>query len=509
MSGWSEGYVSEINYTYGYYRELAPAHLAFAALVKGGASPTLREGSTYLELGCGQGLSANLLAAANPDIEFYATDFNPAQIAGALELSRAAATPNIHFLDDSFEQMLHRTDLPDFDYISLHGIYSWISAENRANIVELIRRKLKPGGFVYISYNALPGWAAAMPLRQLLVEAAAAHTGSIVQKIENAIKFVEELFNHNPRYLQSSPSLKERLNKIKGMPRQYLAHEYFNKDWTPFYVSDVVTELSPAKLSWFCSANLLDGIEEINLSAEQRAWVANTSDAVRREVIRDFVVNQQFRRDLFVKGQLPLEPPRMAERWDAQAFVLSMPARLVPLKISTPIGEVALQEAVYGPIVAALAEGPTSLRQLLFVDRTKGLGVGNLRQALTILVGAGHVQPCLPPAGLDRRREAVNRINAVLLSRSQWSQDIAFLASPVTGGGIAVDRIHQMFLLAVKEGSSDPVGRVWQTLRTYNQRLLKDGVVLEKDEENIEEIRRRHEVFVADHLHVYRVLQII
>ena len=41
---------------------------------------------------------------------------------------------------DSFAEFLSRDDLPDFDFITLHGIYSWVSPENRRTIVEFIRR---------------------------------------------------------------------------------------------------------------------------------------------------------------------------------------------------------------------------------------------------------------------------------------------------------------------------------------------------------------------------------
>jgi hypothetical protein len=55
MSSWSSGYVSEITYTHGYYRELNPSLLRFAALVNGVRFPTGR--LAYCELGCGQGVS--------------------------------------------------------------------------------------------------------------------------------------------------------------------------------------------------------------------------------------------------------------------------------------------------------------------------------------------------------------------------------------------------------------------------------------------------------------------
>jgi len=66
---------------------------------------------------------------------------------------------DIHLSDQSFAEFCGRTDLPDFDYIALHGLWSWINDDNRAVIVDFIRRKVKVGGVVYISHNTLPGWA--------------------------------------------------------------------------------------------------------------------------------------------------------------------------------------------------------------------------------------------------------------------------------------------------------------------------------------------------------------
>ena len=129
MSDWAAGYIVDVDYTHGFYPELAPSQLNFGALLHGIQAPDLAERSlSYCELGCGQGFSTNLLAAANPHIQFYATDFNPAHIAGARALAQGACSTNIHFFDDSFADFLHRKDLPDFDFITLHGIYSCVTA---------------------------------------------------------------------------------------------------------------------------------------------------------------------------------------------------------------------------------------------------------------------------------------------------------------------------------------------------------------------------------------------
>jgi len=125
---WTAGYVTELEYTHGYYHELSPALLRLACLVAG-AAPPAKEPLRYLELGYGQGVSINIHAAAVPG-EFWGTDFNPSQAAHARALAQASGSGAI-LLDDSFAELAARPDLPEFDMIALHGIWTWVSEENR------------------------------------------------------------------------------------------------------------------------------------------------------------------------------------------------------------------------------------------------------------------------------------------------------------------------------------------------------------------------------------------
>ncbi len=109
-------------------------------------------------------MSANIHAAASASA-WYATDFNPAQASFAQSLAKASGA-NAHLTDEAFADFCARTDLPNFDSIGLHGIWSWISDENRSVIADFIRRKLKVGGVLYISYNTQPGWAAFAPTKR-------------------------------------------------------------------------------------------------------------------------------------------------------------------------------------------------------------------------------------------------------------------------------------------------------------------------------------------------------
>ena len=106
MQHWARGYVSDLTYTHGFYRELSPSFLSFAALLSGHNAPDTNKGVNYCELGCGQGYTMNVIAAANPQSRFFATDFNPAQINHAKTIAIIGNIDNINFFDDVFEQVI-------------------------------------------------------------------------------------------------------------------------------------------------------------------------------------------------------------------------------------------------------------------------------------------------------------------------------------------------------------------------------------------------------------------
>ena len=71
--------------------------------------------------------------------------------------------------EDDFETFCKNQDLPNFDFIGLHGIWSRVSASNRSIIGEFIKNKLNVGGVVYVSYNSQNGWSSMIfPVRDLM-----------------------------------------------------------------------------------------------------------------------------------------------------------------------------------------------------------------------------------------------------------------------------------------------------------------------------------------------------
>ncbi|HRF12708.1 MAG: methyltransferase regulatory domain-containing protein [Candidatus Accumulibacter phosphatis] len=510
MRDWTAGYVADIGYTYGYYPELNPLRARMAFLNAGLVFP---EVLVACELGFGQGMSANLHAAASLT-QWYGTDFNPSQ-AGFAQALAAASGSGAKLYDDSFVDFCNRSDLPEFDYIGIHGIWSWISAENQQVIVDFIHRKLKVGGVLYISYNTQPGWAAMVPMRDLLTEHAStlgAEGHGIVQRIDAALEFAEKLIATNPGYARANPSVHERLKQIKGHNRNYLAHEYFNRDWLPIPFSRMAEWLSPAKLDYACSAHYLDHLEALNLTAEQLTLLNEIPDPMFRQTVRDFMVNQQFRRDYWVKGARKLNPLEQVEALRQQKVVLTKSRADVPLKVAGTLGESAMSEAIYLPILDALADHkPKALGQLEQVLKDKGVLFAQIVQALMILTGATHLTAAQDEAATAKARKCTDKLNAHLLQKARGSSDLGFLASPVTGGGVSLGRISQLFLLAVSQGKKQPsdwAQMVWQILASQGQKIIKEGKTLETVEENIAELTAQASTFADKQLAILKAMQI-
>ena len=198
---WNEGYFTEGTYTYGYYRELSPAWQRFCLLANGYEISEPGPDSVHCELGFGQGVSINVHAAAVPG-RYTGTDFNPSHARHANLLNNASGA-KADLRDLSFAEMLESKDMPQFDSIGMHGVWTWISQDNQKKIVEFVRRYLKPGGVFYNSYNCFPGWAQNHPIRELLTmpDIYARSGNNAAERITNALAFAETAVRNGARHV--------------------------------------------------------------------------------------------------------------------------------------------------------------------------------------------------------------------------------------------------------------------------------------------------------------------
>jgi SAM-dependent methyltransferase len=510
MSDWTAGYVADIGYTYGCYSELNPLRAKLAFLNAGLVCPDF---GTACELGFGQGVSVNMHAAASI-CTWHGTDFNPSQASYAQALARSSGAA-AQLSDEAFAEFANRTDLPDFDYMGLHGIWSWISDENRAVIVDFVRRKLKVGGVLYVSYNTQPGWASFAPVRHLMNQHADVMTAmgqGAVALVEGALDFAQRLMATEPLFAKANPLASERLGKIKSQDKHYLAHEFFNRDWHPMLFGTMAQWLEPAKVQFACSAHYLDHVDALNLSAAQQAFLKDIPDAVFRESVRDFMVNQQFRRDYWVKGGRQLSALDQAEALRQQRVVLVSNRADVSLQVTGSLGEARMTDALYNPLLDELADHqPKTLAQLEKMLQKHGVSFFQLQQAIMVLVGANHLAPAQDEAIARAVKSCTDKLNMHLMEQARSSNDVQALASPVTGGGVQLGRFQQLFLLAIRKGQTQPeqwAQSVWHLLALQNQKLVKDGAPLETPEDNLNELEKQAEAFAEKQLPALKALMI-
>jgi hypothetical protein len=299
---------------------------------------------------------------------------------------------------------------------------------------------------------------------------------------------------------------------IKAQNRNYLAHEYFNRDWQPMPFAEMNQWLGAAKLSYACSANYLDHLDVINLTTEQQVFLQAIPDAVFRETVRDFMVNQQFRRDYWVRGARPINAVEQMESLRHQRIVLTRPRVEVILKTTGLLGEANFAEAVYNPVLDVLADHqPKTLGEIEQAVAANGVNLSQVIQAAVVLVGKGDVVSAFSAAPGPKVVAQCEQLNLHLLDKARSSNDVSYLASPVTGGGVMVGRFQQLFLLArVKGGKSsyEWASFAWNTLAGQGLKIMKNGKALESATENLAEMTAQAAEFESKLLPILKALQI-
>lgn len=410
----SDGYVTGITYPQRYYREINPASIAFAALQCGYAAPRLDQPFRYLDLGCGHGYSTTLFAALFPQGQFLGVDFNADHIASAERLRVAADIENAAYIATTFAALLSDPTGPekDCDFIVMHGVMSWVSEAVQRDIAALIERRLKPGGILYVSYNCQPGWAAKMPLRELLVDAYQLAGGKTVEdRLREAIALLRRLADSGAQYFAANPSLAPLLEMIEQQEAGYLAHEFLNRHWTVFYHRDIAAKMTAAGLAYLGSAHPADNIRLLSVPEKPIALMDAMSNPVMRETLRDLALDRQFRRDLYGRDLKPLPLSAFVAALKETRFVLAKPRHACDLAVKRSFGDVNLDAAIFDPLLDRLALGPAGFDDLNQVPPLNSWDLADQSQAIQVLVGADFARPIVAGASVAPDNAAVQRFN--------------------------------------------------------------------------------------------------
>ncbi|WP_162559747.1 class I SAM-dependent methyltransferase [Methylobacterium radiodurans] len=466
-----------------------------------------------LELGIGMGLNSVLAAASNPATQFEGIDFNPLHIAHARGLAEAADLSNISLLEASFQDLaaVAQEGQHDLDLIVLHGILSWVSAEAHEAILTIVRRRLKPGGLLYVSYNCMPGWAPFLPMQRLMREVGKRNSGRSDKSVGAAIDLAQALAKEGALYFAANTGLAQRLERMASMDRGYLPHEYLNANWHIFHFADVAEMFGRAKLDFVSSATLVENADGLALPAGARTRIEAEADPIFKETLRDLASNKQFRRDLFGRGTGALTGQEQSALIAGTRFTLAVPRAKVTFTFPTLMGDLSGKAELYGPIADRLAQGPASFSEIAALPVFQAGGAGTVLQALTLLVHGGQVLPL--PATPTMDFAPAQRLNSVLAEKMSQGRTYNFLAAPLAGSGVQATNLELLMLSALRAGTRETADTMSAALTERMQPLglafLTDG----KPETEPRVIRARTEGeahgFLTEKLPLWRQLGVI
>ncbi len=397
MSDTLDGYVSDSLYPSSFHQAFTVPWTDAVLCHRGFAPPRSRRGSfTLIDLGCGDGLGLILNAAAHPEAHFIGIDAIPGHIARGQAIISQLRLANIELRCATFQQALETAESDSADYVTCQGVLAWVSEANRAALLDLAARVLRPGGILTIGYNCQPGWGMIAPFQRAVRAVAGDADGTPSERFESAIA-----------RLRASGAIQQGVwdwfdPQIAFLPRDYFAHEYLNAHWNPLWAEDAVRAMQVRGLQIISEARSSRLRLDFGLKKAWRDALEGISDEAARESALDVFTNNWFRTDIYVKGApVALDAGARTEgqlsRWWASACA----AADATYEARTSAGTIKFDNDAARAIMATLDEGPQPLASVA------GIGAADLLNSIDALFVAAQVRPVDPPADVPLA-DAVN-----------------------------------------------------------------------------------------------------
>jgi SAM-dependent methyltransferase len=471
-------YLLDVAYTSHFYETLNPWLINYVCAINGYPARDLAEGFDYCELGCGNGLSLNILAAANSKGRFRGVDFNPAHVKNARLTMTEGGLSNVTFLEENFAHLSH-LDLPDFDFITLHGVFSWISPEMRNAIASFIGRKLKPGGMAMVSYNTPQGWAIIAPMRDFLRSFIDDRPGDLLEKAKQGLDDLRFLRDSGAAFFKINPLASTMLDSYLQLDLRYIVHEFLTPHWEPLNFSEVLGTMGRAGVEFAGSIPVALNYGQISIPPELHDYFQKIPSRLAFQMRKDLVNMTLFRSDVYCKAK---RDPKIAylDRLRGMIFGTALRAKDFKFKFDLPTGSsINMEGPLFERLAARIGASAITLDVLLTDPELVQDTPEGIVSAVEWLVATDQLKPYARPSpNADDAREKPFRLsefNRALLLRELPRRKSVPLASWTAGSGIAVGRKDGLALLAISEAG--PQGaEAWAGLWTVrNPGGVDDG----------------------------------
>jgi SAM-dependent methyltransferase len=283
----------------------APERMAAVSLLQGGPVPEL-VGLRYLELGSGDATNLIPLARYRPESEFIGIDGSARLVDAAVAERDANSLSNLSLRNGSFDETLGKMTGP-FDYVVLHGVFSWVDDRTRDLLLAFAARALAPAGLLYVSYNALPGWNVRGLVRDYLLSytRGAATLRERVTAAKGAATRIAKTLLSSPHPYSQLLGGEFALARDGG--DSYIAHEYLAETNRAYWQSEIASLGEAHGLSVVGDADL--GYANAAAPPGVREWVAAEKlEARGMGDTVDLLCYAQFRCALLCRREAPRAP---------------------------------------------------------------------------------------------------------------------------------------------------------------------------------------------------------
>lgn len=447
----SPDYVTDVPYLRTFSNALSPAALRFAAALNGFAAPPAHD-FDYLELGSGNGDTLVALASAYPRARFVGVDINPDHVAFATDLAVRAGVDNVTFLVRDFAQLLH-AELPAFDFVCMYGLLSWISPDKRKSALELAAATLKTGGLLFAGYNAMPGWSSVEPMRRLMLDAAAG-AGSSLERAQRGLSVARLLDSAGAHYFTQNPSARLMLGATLQNGLAYAVHEYFHAEWHPFYFEDLASEMAAQSLYFVGQLPVYLNYRDLVIPAQLKPLFQGITDRVAFERLKDYAINEFFRRDVYVKGAERRSDDTTRDFLDTTLFSTIEDLGQVKRSVKLPNYTLEFVGPIFDELLPALVKQGHTVSELAKMPGLAPFGVDQIRNAVLHLALGEQLWPLqmplapLAPPG-DGPFRASPGYNQLMIEQPLTPGGMVVLACPGTGTGIVLSAIEVVCLRAL------------------------------------------------------------
>jgi methyltransferase-like protein/2-polyprenyl-3-methyl-5-hydroxy-6-metoxy-1,4-benzoquinol methylase len=281
-----------------------------------GMNPARLESCRVLELGCGEGANLIPMAFQWPGSEFVGIDLSTEAIRYGNDFIGRLGLRNI--LLRSLDIMEIDKDFGSFDYILVHGVYSWVPAAVREKVLSIFRQNLAPQGIAFVSYNCYPGCHSRDIARQIMRY----HVRDEADPQERAkqsravLQFLAEASAEDTIY---GFELRNQLDRINDIDDRVLFHDDLSDVASPFYLHQVVEAAARHGLQYLSDAAFaMSHLGRLSPKARERLSVIPEDDVVTREQYMDFVEGRAFRESLFCHREVTLQrrfDPKTIEKY--------------------------------------------------------------------------------------------------------------------------------------------------------------------------------------------------